>query len=108
MSDTKHVGEIYGVNVPGTENWEKLSKSEAKKTVSKFRWIYANASCKDLYEAKDEATKLSNAVGSPMVLVYMPRNVFDGTRNEYPGKFHASMATLIKRALKDRKNLWYH
>lgn len=103
--ETRHVGEIYAVNVPGRENWEKLSKNEGKEIVSKYRWIYANASSKDLYEAKDEATKLSNAVGRPLVLVYMPRNIFDGTRNEYPGRFHASMHALIERALADRKEL---
>ena len=103
--ETRHVGEIYAVNVPGRQNWEKLSKNEGKEIVSKYRWIYANASLKDLYEAKDEATKLSNAVGRPLVLVYMPRSIFDGTRNEYPGRFQASMHSLVERALADRKEL---
>jgi hypothetical protein len=104
--DTEHVGEIYAVNVPGRQNWEKLSVDEGKKIVSNYRWVYANASCKDLYEAKDEATKLSNALGCrPLVLVYMPKDVFDGTRNEYPGKFQASMHALVERALADRKAL---
>jgi hypothetical protein len=103
--DTEHVGEIYAVNVPGRQNWEKLSVDESKEIVSQYRWIYANASCKDLYEAKDEATKLSNAVGRPLLLVYMPKDVLDGTRNEYPGRFHASMHALVRKALADRKEL---
>lgn len=68
-SDTEHVGEIYAVNVPRRQNWDKLSLDEVKEIVSKYRRIYANASCKDLYETKDEATKLSNAVGRPLGVV---------------------------------------
>ena len=103
--DTEHVGEMYAVNVPERQTWDKLTVDEGKEIVSRYRWIYANASCKDLYEAKDEATKLANAVGRPLVLVYMPKNVFDGTRNEYPGQFHASMHALVERALADKKEL---
>lgn len=96
---------MFAVNVPGRANWDKLTLSQAEKLTSKYRWIYANASCKDLYEAKDEATKISNAVGRPMVLVYMSRHVFDKARNEYPGQFHASMHALIQRAMDDKKEL---
>jgi len=103
--DTRHVGEIYAVNVPGMDNWKQLSVAEAKPLARQYRWIYANASLKDLYEAKDEATKLSNAVHRPLVMVYMPRDIFDSTRNEYPGAFHASMRELIQAALADGRAL---
>lgn len=103
--DTSHVGEIYAVNVPGMKNWKKLSLEEGQKLAKKYRWIYANASCKDLDEAKDEATKLSNAVGAPLILVFMPRHIFDQTRNEYPEQFHTAMKGLIKVALADGRQV---
>jgi hypothetical protein len=107
-ADTKHVGELYAINVPKIDNWKKLSIEEAKEIVSKYRWIYVNASLKGLQEAKQEATKLSNAVGRPgrpMVLVYMPRHIGDATRNEYPRPFQAAMHALIERALADNTPL---
>jgi hypothetical protein len=99
--DTTHVGEIYAVNVPGMDAWQRLSLDEARPVAKQYRWVYANASLKDLYEAKDEATKLSNAVNRPLLLVFMPRHIFDATRNEYPGQFHASLRGLIEAALAD-------
>lgn len=52
--DTAHVGEINAVNVPGLNNWQQMSMEEAKEVARDYRWIYANASLKDLYEAKEE------------------------------------------------------
>jgi hypothetical protein len=105
MSKKEHVGEMYSINIPEIENWTELSDLQAKELVTKYRWIYANASLKNLHDAKDEATRLSNAVGSPMIIVYMPRHVFDGTRNEYPGPFHASMEMLLESALTDGREV---
>jgi len=60
---TKHAGELYAINVPERAPREKLSLSEAQGIVAKYRWIYVNSSLQDLNEAKEQATKLSNAVG---------------------------------------------
>ncbi len=102
---TKHAGELYAINVPEKAPREKLSLSEAQGIVVKYRWIYVNSSLQDLNEAKEQATKLSNAVGRPLVLVYMPRHVGDGQRNDYHPQFQTSLAGLIERAIADGKEL---
>ena len=97
MPDTGKTGEIYAVNVPGLENWTALSQDQAVDLVRRYRWIYVNASLKGNYASKDEATKLSNALNRrPMVHVYLSKTLFDGTRNTYPGRFHAAMSALIE------------
>ena len=101
----KHAGELYAINVPEKAPREKLSLSEAQEIVIKYRWIYVNSSLQDLNEAKEQATKLSNAVGRPLVLVYMPRHVGDGQRNDYHPNFQASLAGLIERTIADGKEL---
>ena len=102
----KHAGELYAINVPGRIAGEKVSLSVAQDAVSTYRWIYVNASLKDLQEAKAEATKLSNALSKrPMIVVFMPRHVGDGQRNDYHPNFQASLAALIRHAMKDNKEL---
>ncbi|MCP4676819.1 MAG: hypothetical protein GY854_15155 [Deltaproteobacteria bacterium] len=106
ITDKEKTGLIHSVNVPGLRNWEELSRDDAAKIVDQYRWIYVNASLKGEYGAEDEATKLSNSLGRrPMVHVYLSRGVFDGTRNTYPGRFHASMGALIESALETKEQL---
>jgi hypothetical protein len=40
-----------------------------------------------------------------MVHVYLSRTIFDGTRNTYPGRFHASMGALIESAVERDEQL---
>jgi hypothetical protein len=106
MPEEELTGTIYSINVPGFENWESLSEHQAEEIAKQYRWIYVNASLKGDYDAKDEATKLSNALnGQPMVHVYLSRELFDGNRNVYPGKFHATMRKLIKSVLDDGRQV---
>jgi len=37
--DTEHVGEMYAVNVPERQTWDKLTVDEGKEIVSRYRWI---------------------------------------------------------------------
>jgi len=94
-----NTGEIFAVRIPGLANWTKLELEKAKPYARQYRWIYANASCKDLTEAKEEATKLADAMNRPLLLVYMSRHVFDTSRNTYPREFHVNIQELVKAAL---------
>jgi len=104
-AETEHTGEMYAFKVPGRGDAEKLSLAEAKEIVATYRWIYVNASLKDLAEAKHEARALSNAVGRPVVLLYLSRFIFDQQRNDYPRQFSNPLKALIEAALAEREGL---
>ena len=100
-----NAGELFAIRVPGMANKQQLNLSAAKNIVNQYRWIYINSSCKSPSEAKHEATQLADAVGRPLMLVYMPRHIFDGQRNSYHPDFQSSLAALIENALSAEKNL---
>jgi hypothetical protein len=102
----EHAGEVYAIRVPGRPNKQKLSLDDAKAIVATHRFIYVNASLKTVPEALSEATNLSDALGGqPTVLVYMPRHVMDGQRNDYHPNFQRSLRELIRHALRDNREL---
>lgn len=113
LEDMEEVGKTFAINVPDREltsaelsSGGRLTLSKAGRIVEKYRWIYVNASLKNLEHAKDEARSLSNAVGGrPLVLVYLPRAVFQGRRNHYPHAFSQTMFTLLQRVLTNRQEL---
>jgi hypothetical protein len=98
-----HTGDTYAVNVPelAPQETAQVTWDTAKAITEKYRWIYVNASEKDVAEARIEALSLSNAVGGrPLVLVYLPRFIFGTDRNTYPLRFHNAMKALIEHATK--------
>jgi hypothetical protein len=102
----RHAGEVYAIQVPGRPNKQKLSLADAEAIAATHRFIYVNASLKTVPEALSEATSLSNALGrQPAVLVYMPRHVMDGQRNDYNSHFQRSLRELIRHALRDGRDL---
>ena len=96
MGDNKFTGDMF--KVKDGEPIVQLNSADAVRLVKNYHWVYANSSTKDLEEAKEESLKLSNAVGSPLILVYLSRHVFFDThsRNTYPGAFRDSIHLLIK------------
>lgn len=91
-----YAGTLYAIRVPGIVNKTVISTSQAIQIAKKHRWIYINASCKTPSQATREATLLSDAVGGPLVLVYMPRHIGDEQRNTYNPDFVASLRALME------------
>jgi hypothetical protein len=93
----RSAGDLFAINVPGKAAGALLSPSEAWEVAAKYHWVYVNASLKTVKEAKEEATKLSNALNRrPAVLVYMPRHMGDDQRDTYHPDFQQSLSGLLK------------
>jgi hypothetical protein len=102
----KYTGNLYYIDSRGSSGRSLLRMAEAQERVKKYRWIHINASLKDLTEAENNAKKLSSAVGGwPLVLVYLPRHVCDGTRNDYNPRFQSRLSNLIRSAMADGKEV---
>ena len=104
-TDIEWTGTMWAVNVPGKAKGQRLSMNEAREIVREYRWIYVNASLKSLAEGKEEAQKLSNAVGRPLVLIYLSRHVFDGTRGDYCRRFQDYLRMLVEHAMANGREL---
>lgn len=105
MPSKDKAGETWAINVNGHARNEKVELTKASKIVSDSRWVYVNASLKDVEEAREEATRLSDFVDHPMVLVYMPRHIFDGQRNDYNPAFVKSLLKIVKDIVAEKKEL---
>lgn len=103
--EKRHAGKVYAINIPGKRGGSELSLAEAKRLVRRYRWIHVNASAKDRSGAKYNATMLSREVGSPLLLVFMTRGLFDGSRNRYAAAFVRNLGALAAHAIADGKTL---
>jgi hypothetical protein len=101
-------GDTFAINVPelAPQRTAQVRWETAQAILDKYRWLYVNASEKDVGEARREARKLSDALGRrPLVLVYLPRFIFGTDRNTYPTRFHNAMNTLITYATRTNHEL---
>ncbi len=103
--DIEWTGTFWALNVPGKAQKQRLMVGEAREAVRKYRWIYVNASLKDLEEGKEEAKKLSDALHRPLVLVYLSRFIMDGQRGDYPKSLELGLTSLIDDAMESGQEL---